>query len=499
VDFAGESVILMVLRRPGLGSEPDPWLSRPSFEAPTVTDHSRVDPAAWARAHFADAELGDRRRTKRLVCLAAKVASDSMASLPDQAESWADLKAAYRLFDADDVTFDAVATPHWARTRAGVAGRWLILDDTTELDFGGRRHIEGVGPVGSGSGQGFLLHSALMAHPDSGAVRGLAGQILFRRTPAPRGETRAQRRRRGRESEVWGRLIERVGAPAAGAQFVHVMDRGADDFEVFCRARRTGVDWVARLKSLHRRVRDAAGVERPLSAVLDATTPVLGYTLKLRARPGQPARTARLEVRYARVEFQVPRQPAASLQRLQPEPIAGWVVQVREVGRRPPGAEPIEWTLFTSLPVEAPEAALEVLGYYEQRWLIEEWHKALKTGCRVEARQLQTGARLAPLVGLLSVVAVRLLELRAVARGEPDRPTEELVPRRYVRLLEGSRKVGAGAFGRVGEFVRGVAKLGGFLGRKGDGEPGWMTIWRGWEKLQGMVRGADLYAEVALE
>ncbi len=133
-----------------------------------------------------------------------------------------------------------------------------------------------------------------------------------------------------------------------------------------------------------------------------------------------------------------------------------------------------------------------MVGYYEKRWLIEEWHKALKSGCQVTQRQLHTAARLEALVGLLGVEAVRLLQLRALARTEPERPAEGLVPAGAVRLLWRVRRLTVAVSATVGRFFRELAKLGGFLGRKGDGEPGWTTIWRGWEKLHLMLRGAEL-------
>src|SRR5207249_4994789 len=134
-----------------------------------------MDHLAWARAQFAAADLGDRRRTARLITVAAQIAADPSASLPDQTETWPDLKAAYGLFNAEEVTFQAIAAPHWDRTRQAASGRSLILDDTTELDFGATRQIEGLGPVGSGIGRGFLLHSALMVDPETEAIHGLAG------------------------------------------------------------------------------------------------------------------------------------------------------------------------------------------------------------------------------------------------------------------------------------------------------------------------------------
>jgi hypothetical protein len=460
----------------------------------TATATWRIDPAAWAVSQFSTAELHDARRTARLVTLAAQIAGDPSSSLPRQTATWGDLKASYRLFDRPEVTSETVATPHWQSTRAQAdQGRFLILDDTTEIDYGSTRQAEGLGPVGRGTGRGFLLHSALVVDPRDEWVVGLAGQILFHRRPAPKGETLAQKQRRDRESAVWGQLIEQVGPPPATARWVHVMDRGADDFEVFCRARRVGTDWVGRVKSRNRLVREGSGRQRPLSDVLAGAAVAGCYTLDLRARPRQPARRARLEVSFAPVTTPVPRHPAASLTALGPQPIPQWVVWARELTPPPTVKEPIDWVLLTSLPVGDLGAAMEVIGYYEKRWLIEEWHKALKTGCQVEGRQLHTSHRLEALTGLLSVVAVRLLQMKEVGRRDPQRAARELVPARYRELVHRARRGrGRPADWTIRDFFRGLAGLGGFLGRKGDGEPGWVTIWRGWDALHWMLRGAQL-------
>jgi hypothetical protein len=451
------------------------------------------DPQRWAEAHFGTADLGDRRRTRRLVALAAQVAANPAGSLPDQTEAWAALKAAYRLLDRPEVTFAAVAAPHWQLTRAAPppGARALILNDTTEIDFARNRLIAGLGPTGNGSGQGFLLHSGLMAAAAGEAVFGLAGQLIHYRRPARKGETRAQRLKRPRESDVWGELIDRVGPPPPGAAWAHVMDRAADHFEVLCHCQAQGVDWVVRAKSLHRKMRTAGGPEVAVRDYLEALPAAGVYELSLRARPGQAARPARLEVRYGPLELLPPKLRSPYLRRRGAGPIAQWVVWVREAGP-PRGAAPVCWVLYTSLPVTSLAAAREVVGYYEQRWLIEEWHKALKSGCQLTRRQLHTAARLEALVGLLGVEAARLLQLRALARAEPERPAEPAVPPQYVRLLWRARRLGAAAAPTIGRFFRELAKLGGFLGRQGDGEPGWMTIWRGWEKLHLMLRGAEL-------
>jgi hypothetical protein len=154
--------------------------------------------------------------------------------------------------------------------------------------------------------------------------------------------------------------------------------------------------------------------------------------------------------------------------------------------------EPIDWVLLTSLAVPELSAAMEVIGYYEKRWLIEEWHKALKTGCQVEGRQLHTSQGLEALTGVLSVVAVRLLQMKEVGRREPHRAARDLVPARYLELVHRARRgQGRPEDWTVRDFFRGLAGLGGFLGRKSDGEPGWITIWRGWDALHWMLRGAQ--------
>jgi hypothetical protein len=164
-------------------------------------------------------------------------------------------------------------------------------------------------------------------------------------------------------------------------------------------------------------------------------------------------------------------------------------VRVWEVDT-PEGVEPIEWMLLTDQPGEDLEGALLVAFWYSCRWLVEEYHKCLKSGCRVEERQLEHADRLEPLVGMLSVVAVRLLQLKHQAKSNPDRPAQEVVPRRYVKTLAAYRKDSERMTCR--RFWREVAKLGGFLGRKADGDPGWLTLWRGWQQLELLTEGYEL-------
>jgi hypothetical protein len=450
-----------------------------------------LDPVQWAEEQFGTCELGDLRRTRRAVKFATQVAEHPDGGTPQQTHVWGDCKAAYRLLDAEGVTFETLAEPHWRRTRARVAGQYLLLGDTTELDFGWNCQAKGLGPTGNGGGRGFMLHSSLMIETETETIVGLAGQEIFHRKPAPKGESRYERSQRARESEVWGRVIGQVGRPAEAVRFTHVFDRGADNFEVYCRLLQNRCDWVVRVSHEKRKVLTPTGEKMRLRDYL-STLPVAGkYQLDLRASAGRGARTATLEVRFAPVSVPVPIHRTPWVRKCGIRSIAQWVIEVREVGA-PRGVVPLHWILYTSHAVTAFDDAWLVIGYYERRWLIEEYHKALKTGCRAEHRQYETSKRLEAVTGLLSVVAVRLLQLKAVARTEPERPAAGIVPSIWLEAMRRLRPQVTAAC-TIGTFYRQLAGLGGFLGRRSDGEPGWITLWRGFKQLALVVRVLDSY------
>jgi hypothetical protein len=446
----------------------------------------------WAQEQFGTCELGDRRRTKRVVKLAAQAAAMPDASTPKQTESWGDCKAAYRLFAQDDVTFEALTAPHCATTRAVPAGVWLVINDTTEINFGYDRELTGVGRVGSAQARGFYLHTAMIVAAESEEIIGVAGQDLYVRPLKKVQRVSSERRKKlKRETDMWGRVIDRVGPPPAEARFIHVCDRGADNFDVYCHLLQQRGGWVVRAAQLERRVLDADGRERSLDEVVRAA-PLQGtYELQVRANRDQPARTALIEVRRARLVMPRPQNGLSRYVRQSGVmEIPMWVVEAREVNP-PPGVTALRWVLLTSEEVRGFDDAWRIIAWYEKRPLIEEYHKCLKTGCRVEERLYRSGERLAPVIGLLSVLAVRLLQLKMVARRNPEQPAAHVVPKEWlaaVPLLLKKRR----PLKTVRDFFRGLAQLGGFLGRKGDGEPGWQTIWGGLEKLLLCLRGADL-------
>lgn len=216
-----------------------------------------TDPWAWAQETFGAAELGDPRRTRRLVRVAAQVAADPQGSLPrEMGGDWAALKAAYRLVRADGVTHEAISRPVWQQTRQQVEqepGVVLLVHDDTQVDYGYRRAISGLGPIGNGTHRGFLVHTVLALVPrgESERVLGLLHQEAWVRHPAARRadgrkQSSRERRERPRESEVWTRAVEQVGSPPQGQVWIHVGDRYADMFAFLQRCLQMGTFFLVR-------------------------------------------------------------------------------------------------------------------------------------------------------------------------------------------------------------------------------------------------------------
>jgi hypothetical protein len=470
--------------------------------------------------------------------VAAAVAENPGGSIPEQMGDAHQAKAAYRLFDTPDVvTFEALAGGHWARTRRGLAGLGpptpgrvaLLVGDQTDLDYTRHPGTKGTGPIGDNRGRGMRLHTVLALDggtygdggggmgeaPEAlGRVQGVAWQDVSYRQPAPEGETRAGRSKRDRESRVWAAAVAACGRPPDGARYVHVCDSGADDFGMFDACRSAGSDFLVRACQDRRAALGHEAVSpsgRGVLALARSLPALGGKVLDLRARSrvrrrvkasergakgvkcmtsrvaDVPGRRAKLLVSAGAVTVFAP-----WLDRSGRPPLRLWVVRVWEVDA-PPGAEPVEWVLLTSVPVATLADALRVAEWYACRWLVEEYHKCLKTGCAAEARQLEHADRLEPLLGILTVVAARLLALKQQAWADPHAPAAPHVGELEVRLVAAERGLDAPPDRiTVYQFWREVAKMGGFLGRRGDGEPGWQTVWRGWRKLQAMARGARL-------
>ena len=443
------------------------------------------DPVRWAEQQWGEAALGDARRNARAVQLGAALACRPEASLPQQTGSWGEVKAAYRLLNEPDVTHAALSEPHWQATRrqAAQAHTVLFVQDTSELDFTAHRRTTGLGWTGDKRGRGFLLHSCLAMRPTAvPEVLGLAAQKVWTRHEVRKGtETRAARFKRRKESDVWAEVVEEIGPAASDQYWVSVSDRASDIFSFVRRARAQGWHGLWRVGQ-NRVVLTGSGSQTKLlldwARRLPAQTET---TIDLRGRAEQPPRLVRLQVAWKEVTLC----PPCNGQERHQAPVSGWCVRCWETGKR---KNALEWILFTTVPVTDAASALERIEWYRLRWVVEEYHKALKTGCAMEQRQLQSAQGLLALLGLLALIAVRLLQLRTVARTAPETPASQAAE---PELVETVVRLQGGSADRMtaGQFWRAVAGLGGFLGRKGDGDPGWQTLWRGWLRLQDLCWG----------
>ena len=466
-------------------------------------------PTDWMQlgeTHFGAAALGDRRRTRRLVKTAALMMTRPAGTLPDKLTAWADLMGLYRLVAADEVTHAAVTAPHRRRTlqlMRDTPGVILLPHDTTELDYHDHQAVaSGLSQIGNGSRRGYLCHNTLAVTPDR-RVLGLAGQILHLRRRVPKGEgARAKREHPDRESLLWQRGCQQVGPAPAGARWVDICDRGSDCFEFLEYAHARGRHYVvraARDRSLDGE--DHLGVDR-IHRTLFAYAgdlPTLGerdVAVAASTKKGSKARVARVRVAAGPLTLAAPRRPRG---RCAGEPLPTWVVSAREIDP-PAGAAPLRWVLLTNVAADTIEQAGERIDWYECRPIIEDYHKGMKSGVGIELPQFESADRLEPVIGLLSVVAAVLLGLRHLARTPAAQrtPAAAAVPLTWVRIVAAAayrspRKPPRGAEDlSLAEFFVGVARLGGHLARKRDGPPGWLTLWRGWQTLHQLARGAEL-------
>lgn len=449
---------------------------------------------AWAEQTFASVDLRHRRRTRRLVRSAAAIAA--RPEMPfNQIFDWNDLRAFYNLCGQEVATLPTIQAPHWELTRQAMGQHplVLILHDTSELDFTDHPLLQGAGPIGDGRGRGFLQHNSLAVLPDPRQVLGLAYQQLRVRQEAPAKEHTQKRKRRRRESELWLEGIIASGRPPQGCRWVDVGDRGSDIYEAMVTSQGVGHDFLFRVTQ-NRQVWTTAEHEQ-LVGMRDfaCSLPSQGCDqVAIPGRGGRASRTATVHMAAAAVWIPA---PEGALQRWSQPIIAAWVIRIWEANA-PQGHEALEWILVCSVPTGTLDELKERRDWYCCRWMVEVFHNIEKNGCREEARRFETAARMEACLAILSVVAVRIFQLRTALQSQPDASAHEVATTDEIEVLCTFHKQDAKSL-TVRAFVRGVAKLGGFLGRKCDAEPGVLTLWRGYQRLQTMLEGYHLQSSPA--
>ena len=443
----------------------------------------------WVAEEFQTLKLKDARLTKRTKKLVSALASDPEASIPAACGNDADTDAAYRYLSSGKVEVAQLRQAHAAATlkRAEGLPYILLVGDSSELCFGGRASLKGIGPLDR-NGQGLKIHTGFALSPE-GVPLGTLDQEVWARSAEEKGKKHQRRKRAAedKESAKWRRMGERCQAMLPeGMGMVQIGDQEADCFHYLAMQRRPGVEILIRathdrrlVSPEHLYLREAA-----------MSAPLLGsYVLSLPRTPKRPGREAQIELRARRVEVSPPRHARG---RAQLEPVAAYVIWVKETGEVPGGQEPVEWLLLTTLPVENFKDARRVVTMYTHRWKVERYHYTLKSGCKIEELQLEAADRIERALALYSVIAWRLLYMTYEARAAPNAPCTRVLQEdewKTLLLVRSPRKALPAQPPTLREAVWMIAGLGGFLGRKSDGEPGVKTIWRGYRRLMDCVLG----------
>lgn len=465
---------------------------------------------SFGEIHFGAVDLGDGRREERLPKLVDEMCRHPGGTLPQKLPRVADLESFYRLCAADDVTHETVMKAHRDRSLQylQMADHFVLaIHDATELDYTTHATLaEDLGQIGNGRQRGYLVQNTLVVDPQQNGVVGLANQILHVRPKVKKKETQSQRRRRtSRESLLW---LKGTRDLPGRREVVDLCDRGADTFEFLEHEMDSGRTFV--IRSTHDRnalVGHAPDAQKQHLHQHARTLPELG-TFELAVaqkvvvnkpkRKGKKTKTIRTK-RLARLSIS-----AGPIQVLAPTskngnhgntPLPVWIVRVWETNP-PMGEKALEWLLLTNHPLNSVDDALQVKTWYEWRWTIEELHKAMKTGCSIESLQFHAVQRLRPAIGILSILALSLLAIRDNARNPQtrDRPAHQDIDEEYIEVLSLWRHRKSHPHWTTYEFYMALARLGGHPGKKSSPPPGWIVLWRGWEKLQLMIDGAKAAA-----
>lgn len=442
----------------------------------------------WAEREFVSANLGDKRLKKRMIEIAEAFMKHPEAQIPEAMGDWAGTKGAYRFFDHPKVNMEKILEPHRDATAERIKGKTLILaiQDTSFIDYTGHPATEGLGLLSDEDHQGLIIHPTLAVNED-GVPLGLMDVQMLDREMIGVKEERKFKKTEDKESRKWlesYRATVRFAQGKKETRFINMGDRESDIYDFFRevleqKQKDTNAPDILVRAATDRCVEDDDGhlwkhmESQPVSGTVIIEVP---------RKDKQPARKAHVTIRYALVNIKPPshRRKEKDL-----KPLELWAVYAHE--EHPPnGIEAISWMLLTTVPVFSFDEALEKLRWYVLRWIVEMYFKVLKSGCQIEERQLEAAHRLKSCLAMDSVIAWRILFLTMIGRKMPDLPASILFEdyewkALYCFLNETTETPHQEPSLR--EVIRQIGKLGGFLGRKNDGEPGSTCLWRGMWRL----------------
>lgn len=455
-------------------------------------------------------QLGDERRNARMLEVMRQLASSPSSSFASMCSTEAELEAMYRLLRNSHVEWADILAPHSERTlaRARKAKRVLALHDTSGLRVAEDADFESYLQTGK---RGFFAHVSMLVDPDERLPLGVAAVEILKRAKKQnrtkkngRALSGAQTRRlRDRESLRWWRGVEEVERNLEDEDVIHVMDREGDSYELLSKLKTKGCSFVIRwCKDRNARTREQEQWSQLSELLEQARTIRTRREVHLskraaktapsanRATPARQERKASLRISYFTVELKKPQY--LPLSEGFPPSLTVNVVRVFEPDP-PDGEEPVEWVLLTSLPVSKAFEVEEVVDIYRQRWLVEEFFKALKTGCSYRKRRLTNAHSILNSFAALIPVAWKALAVRRAAttpEGQPRIPATRVLDREELAVLKAKAKEMGNplpARPSASDALALIARFGGH--RKSSGPPGWLTIMRGIEKLEGLAEG----------
>lgn len=459
-----------------------------------TTKPNTSDPS-WAADEFATVALNDPRLNHRCQVLAGVLEQQPTMPINQACDDWAATKAAYRLMANPKVTSDRLLAPHRQRTLERLKAHPVVLavQDTTFFNYTAHPQTDGLGEIGNKEQhqRGFGMHTTLALTPD-GVPLGRLTQAFFTRPIGEATHTPNELRKlpiEEKESYRWLEAFEQtIALTPDTVHLVTVCDREADIYEMFVLATDRQASLLVRASADRCLAEEKV---KHLWAKIERQKRVGELTVEITGNQNRPARQATVSIRFGQVTLKPPARPPSHPL----SPVTLTAILVRE--EHPPAAvdEPIEWLLLTTTTVSTFQEAVRVVGWYCCRWQIEVFHKILKSGCKVEACQLQTASRLQNYIALMGVVAWRLHWLTYINRYAPNQPCTVVLTTPewqalYLRIHKTT--VFPKKLPTVRQVLRWIAQLGGFLGRKSDGEPGITVIWRGWQRLQDMAATWDL-------
>lgn len=435
-----------------------------------------------AKEDWNNVDFGDKRLNKRAIDIGASFLSNPFVSPPKMLKKPKKTKAFYRFMDSDKITHNKLIIPHIKEARKRISDNKVVLcvHDSTTLTFKRNYDIKGLYNIGGNPNKGsdgIIVHNSISVIPyeEYGIIDGLLNQIIHKRKP------KDERNKDNDDVSIWLNGIKNVGDITKGTTIIDVMDRGSDIIDVMECSLKAKHEFIVRAKH-NRRLNGKKGI---LLFDFARTLPISGHKLlEVQANKGRKKRIAKLNIAFSKITLPTLERKKHIL------PIECSIIYVSEIDC-PDGQEPIEWFLLTSLKIEQFQDALRIINYYSYRCIIEEYHKCMKTGFRLEKTQLHTLKRIENLLGFVAVSSIKLLQLRDVVRHNPEADAKEYVEEEDINIVRAYYQIEKKEI-TIDKFLRYIAQMGGFLNRKNDGNPGWQSIWEGWKFFLGLKEGVKL-------